>query len=339
MSGSDLLVMVPTRGRKANCERLLAAFRETADPATDILFILDPDDTAYEGMEWGDAPRAVLDPRAYLSEKLNKTAEAVADSYDALMWLGDDCVPRTPGWDRLMLAALEDIGGSGWVYPDDKRRQDVPEHWMVSSDVVRALGWFANPRLGHFYIDNSVAELGKRSGLIRYCPEAVIEHLHYSVSGARKDRLYSQTEKKFGTADLLAFRQWQADVLPLEVSVLRRNFSPDVAWVLAKVLRLAHGAAPFAATRRASPSSLRFLAGSARVLLQGRTGGPVDAERLTKQQPQRCAQLLTRPGWHGSYHTGHRKCIAAAKRAEARQRDEKTQPERRRAARAAPAAG
>jgi hypothetical protein len=60
------------------------------------------------------------------------------------------------------------------------------------------------------------------------------------------------------------------------------------------------------------------------------------AERLTtKQMPRNCGQLLTRPGWHGEYHTGHRKCVAAAKRAEAEARDEKTRPERHRAARAA----
>ena len=64
-------------------------------------------------------------------------------------------------------------------------------------------------------------------------------------------------------------------------------------------------------------------------------GGPVDTERLTQRLARNCAQLTTRPGWHGEYHTGHRKCIAAAKRAEARRRDEKTRPERRRAARRA----
>ena len=188
-------------------------------------------------MDWGDASCAVLDPRAYLAEKLNKTASAVADSYRVLAWFGDDCVFETPGWDRLMLAALEDMGGSGWVYADDKRRSDVPEHWMVSSDVVRALGWFANPVLGHYLIDNSVAVLGKRAGLIRYCPEAVVGHLHYSVagSGARRDRLYSQTEKKFGAADVAAFNAWQADIAPLEVSVLRRQFSKDVDWVIGRV--------------------------------------------------------------------------------------------------------
>ena len=135
-----------------------------------------------------------------------------------------------------MLAALEDLGGSGWVYPDDKRRNDVPEHWMVSSDVVKALGWFANPVLGHFYIDNSVAELGKRAGLIRYCPEAVIRHEHYSVAkGTRRDRLYSQTEKKFGASDLAAFQAWQGSQLKNEVSVLRRQFIARCRWVLSRV--------------------------------------------------------------------------------------------------------
>ena len=56
----------------------------------------------------------------------------MADLYPVLMWLGDDCVSETPGWDRSCSHTLEeDLGGHGWVYPDDKRRQDVPEHWMV----------------------------------------------------------------------------------------------------------------------------------------------------------------------------------------------------------------
>jgi hypothetical protein len=227
--------MVPTRGRRAQCERLLASFTETATCA-DLLFVTDPDDESYAGMEWGEAAVAELAPREYLSGKLNKTALAMADAYDVLMWLGDDCVPVTPGWDKILLAALDDLGGSGWVYPDDKRRNDVPEHWMVSSDVVKALGWFANPALNHFYLDNSIGELGKRAGLIRWCPEAVIEHLHYSVSAeTERDAVYQSTEDKFGESDLAAFHEWRGSQLANEVSVLRREFSPDVQWVLSRV--------------------------------------------------------------------------------------------------------
>jgi len=236
LSDNDLLVMVPTRGRRAQCERLLESFTATATRA-DLLFITDPDDDSYEGMDWGQATHAVLEPREYLTGKLNKTALAMADLYPVLAWFGDDCEFQTPGWDTLMLATLEkDLGGHGWVYPDDKRRQDVPEHWMVSSDVVQALGWFANPVLNHFYIDNSVADLAKRADMIRWCPQAVVEHLHYSVCAETgHDEVYQTTEDKFGEPDRQAFEEWRSSQLANEVSVLRRNFSPDVRWVLSRV--------------------------------------------------------------------------------------------------------
>jgi hypothetical protein len=234
---TGLLVMVPTRGRRAQCERLLASFTGTASPGTDIAFILDPDDKdTYEGMDWGPAMPGVLDPRGCLSEKLNQTASAMADAYPVLMWCGDDHVFGTDGWDTLMLDALEDLGGSGWVYPDTRRRSDVPEIWMCSSDVVKTLGWFANPALSHFALDNSVAELGKRSGLIRWCPQAVVEHRHHSTcEDTEYDEVYREAGEKFGQSDLKAFREWQVNCLANEVALLRRNFSPDVAWALSKI--------------------------------------------------------------------------------------------------------
>jgi hypothetical protein len=217
------------------CERFLAAFTETAT-CSDLLFILDPDDDSYDGMDWGEAATAVLDPRDYLTGKLNKTAMAMADLYPVLMWLADDCVPETPAWDRIMLATLEELGGSGWVYPDDKRRNDVPEHWMCSSDVAKTLGWFAPPYVSHFYCDNIIADVGKRAGLIRWCPQAVIRHEHYSVAkDVEHDEVYQSTEEKFGAADLAAFQEWRSNQASNEVSLLRRAFSSDVRWVLSRV--------------------------------------------------------------------------------------------------------
>lgn len=232
-SDSDLLVMVPTRGRRAQCERLLESFGDTATCA-DLLFVLDPDDEdTYADVDWGDAAHAVLAPRGTLQDKLNHAAVACAGDYRVLMWCADDHVFRTQGWDKLMLAALRDMGGHGWVYPDTRRRTDVPEIWMCSSDIVEALGWFFNPHLSHFCGDNSIAELGKRSGLIRWCPQAVVEHLHYSVCPETvHDEVYRETEGAFGETDVRAFKEWQATQMPLQVSQLRRKFNKDVAWLL-----------------------------------------------------------------------------------------------------------
>ena len=238
---TDLLGHGPhPRGRRGrSARRLLETFRETAsDALTSCSSSIRDDQDTYAGMDWETASAAVaeLAPREYLAGKLNKTALAMTDLYKVLMWAGDDVAFRTPAWDKIMLAALDDLGGSGWIYPDDKRRSDVPEHWMVSSDVVKALGWFANPMLDHFYLDNSIAELGKRAGLIRWCPQAVVEHLHYSVCAETEhDALYQSTEEKFGESDLKAFHEWRSSQLANEVSVLRREFSADVKWVLSRV--------------------------------------------------------------------------------------------------------
>ena len=179
---------------------------------------------------------AVLAPRGTLAEKLNQTAMAMAGAYDALAWCADDHVFRTPGWDKLMLAALDGLGGHGWVYPQTVRRQDVPEIWMCSSGVTETLGWFFPPAMAMYYGDNAVGELAKRAGMIRHCPEAVIEHLHYSVNPETEhDQVYREAEDAHGAADLAAFGRWRADVLPLEVSRLRRAYSRDIEWVLSRV--------------------------------------------------------------------------------------------------------
>lgn len=232
----SLLVIVPTRNRPAQCERLIKSFEETTDSA-ELLFVIDGDDDSYENMDWQGHTFATMSPRANLVQKLNHAADTAKD-YDQIMWLGDDHVFVTEHWDSRMLAVLNEIGGSGWVYPDNKRRRDVPETWLVSTDIVAELGWLANPVLNHYYIDNSIAEIGKRTSLLRYCPDVIIEHRHYSVSpDTEYDGLYCETEKLYGERDHRTFQAWRSGTqVATDVSRLRRKFNPDVKWVLERVL-------------------------------------------------------------------------------------------------------
>ena len=227
-----LLVMVPTRKRRENCERFLKSFTETADLA-DLVFITDPDDDSYEDMDWGSALHAKLDPRDCTQVKVNQTANATASSYDALMFIGDDNIFVTPHWDTLLMEALEEMGGTGMVYPENGRRRDIPESIVISSDIVIELGYFMNPGFAHYYVDNVWNELGKKAGLIRFCPQVVVSHKHYQAdSEIPRDETYSEAERKWGQSDLLAWHRWRATDMPMEVSRLRRKFNPDVEWVL-----------------------------------------------------------------------------------------------------------
>ena len=63
-----------------------------------------------------------------------------------------------------------------------------------------------------------------------------MEHLHYSVCPeTERDGVYQSTEDAFGEKDLRAFREWQAALMPLQVSLLRREFNPDIRWLLEKI--------------------------------------------------------------------------------------------------------
>lgn len=223
----NLLLIVPTRARKAQCERLIESFDSTANSA-ELLFVIDGDDDSYQDMDWKGHASTVMSPRGTLAQKLNHTVDAVGDKFGAVMWCGDSREFATKGWDTQLLRALEEMGGSGWVYPDNGRNKAVPEIWLASTDVVRELSWFACPAVKHFCLDHAVNELGKRSGLIRRVPEVLIKR-----QGPSNDEVTRESITKYAEPDTKAFTAWRASpYVAADISRLRRKFNPDVAWVM-----------------------------------------------------------------------------------------------------------
>jgi hypothetical protein len=207
----SLLTIIPTRGRAKQCERLIESFDKTTDNA-DLLFVIDPDDDSYDGFDWKGHTFVTMDPRGTMVEKLNFAAGAFLDDYDQMVWYADDNEFITPHWDTLMLKRLNDeLGGTGWVYSYDQRRADIPETWLVSTDIVKILGWF--------------------------CPEAVVAHHHYTVDPTTvHDETYLSAEQTFGPGDFQNFNAWRSsNALAASVSMLRRHFNPDVKWLLTRV--------------------------------------------------------------------------------------------------------
>ena len=103
----------------------------------------------------GEGDELTAGPRKGLAAWTNEIAVPAAAEYPFLASLGDDMVPRTPGWDRALIRGIERMGGTGIVYPWDGIREDIPEAPFVSSDIVAALGWFFLPEVSHWYGDNA----------------------------------------------------------------------------------------------------------------------------------------------------------------------------------------
>jgi len=218
-----LMIMTPVRGRRANLQRLLKSYEDTCDFA-DMVVIMDPDDLAtYDGVDWGRAGTMVLDPRGMIGPKRNAAAARYAGEYDALMCAEDDIVYATPHWDTILMDALDGMGGTGMVYPNDDRRVDVPENVLISSDIVRALGWFCEPSMEHYYIDDAWAALGRGAGCLKFVPEVLFENFHYTMGKAgttERDATYSQAET-LGARDRQAFQAWQRDKMAADIAVVK----------------------------------------------------------------------------------------------------------------------
>lgn len=189
-----LVVVVPSRGRPASARRLAGAFRDTADfDRTDLLFAVDDDDpelAAYQELADEDpwAGLTVLPHPRRIGPILNAVAVSLAPFCNYLGFMGDDHLPSTDGWDRALTGELD--GTLGVAYGNDLHQgARLPTAMVVSSVLIRKLGYFCPPGLTHLYLDNFWALLGSVTRLA-YRDDVIIEHLHVAAGKAPMDAGY-----------------------------------------------------------------------------------------------------------------------------------------------------
>ena len=151
---ADLAILVPSRGRPANVARLVEACARTCRLDTVVAFGFDEDDDCYsDNLKAADGCYASVRRRMGLAKWTN-TLSALHEDATWQASIGDDMVPVTDGWDERLCEAA---GPAGMAYPNDRRRDDIPEAIVIGTRLVRALGWFCEPSLRHWYVDAVVA--------------------------------------------------------------------------------------------------------------------------------------------------------------------------------------
>ena len=103
------------------------------------------------------------------------------------------------------------MGGTGFTYPFDGTREDIPEAVVMSSDIVQILGWMAEPSLNHFYIDNVWADLGRGAGCLRYLRAIAVDHAQQS------DKTSRDSGEKLA-ADRDAYYEWRRNRMTDDLS-------------------------------------------------------------------------------------------------------------------------
>lgn len=203
---ADLIILVPSRGRPRNVTRLREACDRTCRADTRLHFGFDNDDPHLtENLLMAGGAQFTTSDRMGLTAWTNALA-ALNMRTPALASLGDDMVPVTPGWDDLLLSAC---GAAGMAYPDDRRRDDIPEAIVMTTNIVSALGWMAPPSMDHWFIDSAWADIGNGARCLAYLPHVTVEHRHPNVPGGDKpDQTNWDASPRFA-ADMAAYQKWR----------------------------------------------------------------------------------------------------------------------------------
>lgn len=215
----DLLLIIPSRGRPKRIARILDSIRETSMLRTHLHVCVDEDDPELPSYQYvvntagKEDDILEIGPRKGLAGWTNEVAVRRAPQYPYLASFGDDHVPKTPGWDKALVRAIKDMGGTGFSYPWDRGREDIPEAVVMSSDIVQALKWMCLPELSHWYVDNVWADLGHGAGCIQHCRAIAVDHEW------KGDQTSKDSGKKI-TTDRDAYYLWRKTRMAEDISTV-----------------------------------------------------------------------------------------------------------------------
>jgi len=211
----NFAVLTPSRGRPERFSEMALSALNISEGSVEVILGLDDDDPKkhdyIQKATWDEYHTGL---RVSLSEWTNKLAGLVLQREfppEYLISMGDDHVVQTYDWHKKLRDSIKKMDGPGFAYGDDLMNgSGLCTSWMVSSEIVKALGWMMLPKCQHMYVDTAIMELGEATGRIAHVPEVIIEHRHPNIDKAEIDQTYKDNNNaEQYERDLIGFRQWR----------------------------------------------------------------------------------------------------------------------------------
>lgn len=184
---SELTIMCTTRNRPKSARRAYRALQERARADTRMVMIVDADDPTlgvYYTLLNGVGSVITVEPgRRGMVAATNEGYDMIEHTLGfALMWIGDDHVFETDGFDERYLEELHAMG-TGFVYGDDGFQHEVmPTQVAMTSDIPKAIGYLSPPCLDHLDVDIVWRDWGQAIDRIKYLPDVIVRH-HHPLAG------------------------------------------------------------------------------------------------------------------------------------------------------------
>lgn len=218
----DIAIMVPSRGRPGNIRRLQENMFENCRVDTALHVYVDDNDPKLDEYRELIGINLVVDTPSRIGPILNKHAVGLADNYFIVGFMGDDHVPRTPGWDQRFLEKLQEVN-TGVAYGNDLLQGEaLATAVCMTSDIVKTLGYFSLPGAQHLFLDNFWMAVGRGINRLFYFDDVVIEHVHPAKNKAEWDEVYTNANSSetwaFDEAAYLKYmaEQYTPDIVKLK---------------------------------------------------------------------------------------------------------------------------
>jgi len=200
-----------------------------------VVYLSDDDETSGDAMNLiGGKWPYIVGPHRYYGEVMNYIATVISPNCDYYQEVNDDHVYITDGWDERMVKTIERQGGGWGIAHPNKRGSPTdfsPSAYMMSGNIVRAVGWFTLPGLRQNSIDNAIHKFGGAMGRIWYVSECIIEHRTWSASqrgydlgvprDSNADTVYSKDEEARG-AKISDTWDYSADVKKVQEAMNKK---------------------------------------------------------------------------------------------------------------------
>jgi len=223
---TEMALIVPSRGRPKNIQRLYNALVET-ESDVDLYVGIDQDDPAIEQylqLQFDTDITMVVSPeRKRFGPTLNTISKYIANEYPFLAWCGDDHLPRTKKWDERYRDELKRMN-AGIVYGNDLVQGiNIPTQMGFTSNIVKALGYAVPEGFIHLFIDNYFLELGKALDGVSYLEDVIVQHFHPCVGNAEQDLTYREANSPENwTNDQRRFHEYMENELNIDAEKIKK---------------------------------------------------------------------------------------------------------------------
>lgn len=226
----QIIVICPSRGRPKMLGEMIQSFLKTSKISM-LTIGLDSDDPyLHEYMrilkdQDSSIQFIVLKPRT-TTQIINEIAFLPSEA-KFLSVTNDDFIYHTDGWDVILTEEIKSRGKVGIAYGNDLlQNQNMPTTNVISSEIIKTLGWLQLPTLTHLYGDSVWGYLGRQAECLYHRPDVIIEHKHYFSKKVLKDETFLRTNStEMYNRDHEAFADWVANQSKSDIEKIKELFN------------------------------------------------------------------------------------------------------------------